>query len=267
MWRARAGSVRASPLLRVAGGLPLFLLFVWGCSLWLLSVSLLLLAVAAVSVRCAAAVRACRRWSCVFVRVAFLVRSSFRAGLRGWRPCPCAVGLACGFRCCRLLCRLLLSCGRALLWACCRCPCRRGRRCRLALFRLACCRRACFACLGCVGWLSVFGLPCCVVLLCGVEAAFAVLPVGCLLAGFFFVLRISNPRAILRATTILGARKILRANRNFPKKLGKLPRGHFDGKATKNRSRKRSDRRRRRIKAFWAAPCACDNFCGAKIVL
>lgn len=134
-----------------------FFLFVWGCFSCLLFVFLRPCVAGAVFVRCAVAVRACRRWLSVCVRVACRVPPSFRAVRCGRRRCRCAGVLVCGFRCCRLRCRRRWFCGRALLRVCCRCPCRRGRRCRLASFLLACCRRACFACRGCAGLPSVFG--------------------------------------------------------------------------------------------------------------
>ena len=182
--RAHAGSARAFPLLRL--GSCFFCLLLRGCLLCLLFVSLLPLAVVAVSARCAVAVRACRRWSCVLCLVGLFRRGAcFRAVGFGRRRCRCAGVLVCGFRCCRLRCRRRRFCVRALRRVCCRCPCRRGRRCRLASFLLACCRRACFACRGCGGLPSVFARC-----LLGVEVACARRLRS---AGFFLCEEIQTP--------------------------------------------------------------------------
>lgn len=147
----------------------MFVLSAGRCSLCLLFVSLLLLAVAAVSARCAVFALACRRWSCVSVRVACRVLLPGRAGRSGGLLCLCAVGLVCAFVCCPLLCRRRRFCVRALRRGCCRCPWCLGRRCRWASFLWACCRRGRFACPGCGGLPAVFGG----------EVAFAVVPAGC----------------------------------------------------------------------------------------
>lgn len=208
-WRARAGGVRASPLLRVAGGLPLFFRFVWGCSLWLLLrwafVAALRLGFGCLVVRgCFALARAVR-----FGLSARGGRRLSRAAVRLWaRRLPCfAFGLRLWGRAGAWLWRgfvgLASSAGVGAF----------------ALRRLSRCRfRRCFRRRGGRGRCLRFGGLCCWrglrvrrrgLALRG-EAAFAVVPVGCLLAGFFFVRRNSNPIAIMRATAILRATEMLR---------------------------------------------------------
>lgn len=209
-----------------AGGLPFFFLFVWGCLLWLL----LLWAFAA-------ALRLC--FGCLVGRGCFALALAVRCGLfaaGGLRSSLAALRLwALRLRSCAFGLRLWARAG-AWLWLGCGGRASSAGGGALLSARLGLCLfLRCFRRLGGRGLCLRFGGLCWLrgrrgrrlALALRAEPAFALGARWLLLAGFFFVLRISNLRAILRATAILGARKILRANRNFQLTeifKGKLPR-------------------------------------------